>query len=124
MHLDVIEIAERQAFRAEGTPHVGIRTVNAILMPAAFGEVPIFIEYPGGNKGSVPVEHQCLEVKSFAFAQMLFLQGGAALASDPAHALANQLLTGGVVSTNDLACYEHVERAGIARGLTDHCERL
>src|SRR4029453_10810971 len=124
VQLDVIEIAERQSFRAEGSPYVSIRTVDAVLMPTSLRKITTLVEDPGRNQGSIPVEHECLEIKGLAFAQVLFLERGSALAADSAHAFADQLFPCRVVGSHDLACHEHVKSSSIARGLADHGKSL
>src|SRR5262249_11248336 len=118
------EQTQVQAFLAELAPHIGIRTIAAILVPDAGGEIPVTVEDPGGDERPVPVLHQGLEVEGLAFARVTVAQHGAALAPDAANALAHHLLAGRVPHPDDLAGDERVERTRVARGVAHLHEGL
>src|SRR5260370_10216369 len=117
VQLDVIEEPEIEPLLAEFGPDVGIGAVAAILVPGALGKAPL-VEDPGRHEGSVPIEHEALEVEGLALSYVPVAEHGTALAPDPAHALADELLAGGVPDPDHFARDEHVEGAGIARRST------
>src|SRR5690349_9019594 len=122
VQLYVVEKAEGEPLLAELGPGIGIGAVAAILMPGALREITL-VEDPGRDERSVPILHQAFEIERLALADVLLSQDRAALAPDAAHALANQLLAGGVPGPDHLPRNEHVERAGIARGTTHQRQR-
>src|SRR5260370_175815 len=90
VQLDVIEEPEIEPLLAEFGPDVGIGAVAAILVPGALGKVPL-VEDPGRHEGSVPIEHEALEVEGLALSYVPVAEHGTALAPDPAHALVEEL---------------------------------